>query len=131
MHQHGESVGVRVMPELRQDRFTKEWVFVASEDIKHPHELIVRRTHKPAPSFDPNCPFCPGHENRTALEILRVPSLRAAGHSELFPASSTAWLASNWRVILQAQSKDSASTNSSSKRQIIRSRLLCCRRRSC
>jgi len=57
------------MPELRQDRFTKEWVFVASEDIKHPHELIVRRTQKPAPSFDPNCPFCPGHENRTALEF--------------------------------------------------------------
>jgi hypothetical protein len=39
MHQHGESVGVRVMPELRQDRFTKEWVFVASEDVKRPQEL--------------------------------------------------------------------------------------------
>src|SRR2546422_11307493 len=76
MHQHGESVGVRVMPELRQDRFTKEWVFVASEDIKHPHELIVQRARKPMPSFDPNCPFCPGRENHTAPEILRVPSLK-------------------------------------------------------
>ena len=39
------------MPELRKDRFTKEWVFVASEDIKHPQELIVRRARKPMPSF--------------------------------------------------------------------------------
>ena len=73
------------MPELRQDRFTKEWVFVASEDIKHPHELIVRRTQKPAPSFDPNCPFCPGHENRTALEILRVPSLKGSWTLRVIP----------------------------------------------
>jgi UDPglucose--hexose-1-phosphate uridylyltransferase len=81
------------MPELRQDRFTKEWVFVASEDIKHPQELIARRAQRATPSFDPNCPFCPGHENRTAPEILRVPSPKAAGHSELFPTSSPAWLA--------------------------------------
>jgi hypothetical protein len=41
------------MPELRQDRFTKEWVFVASENITRPQELVVPRQHKSAPSFDP------------------------------------------------------------------------------
>src|SRR5438094_5467965 len=50
-----------------------------------PHELIVRRTQKPAPSFDPNCPFCPGHENRTALEILRVPSLKGSWTLRVIP----------------------------------------------
>src|SRR6266702_2024288 len=89
MHQHGESVGLRVMPELRQDRFTKEWVFVASEDIKHPHELIVRRTQKPAPSFDPNCPFCPGRENHTAPEILRVPSPKGGWTLRVIPRKFT------------------------------------------
>ena len=42
------------MPELRQDRFTKEWVFVASENIQHPQELVVPRARKSVPSFDPN-----------------------------------------------------------------------------
>jgi len=77
------------MPELRQDRFTKEWVFVASEDIKHPHELIVRRTQKPAPSFDPNCPFCPGRENHTAPEILRVPSPKGGWTLRVIPRKFT------------------------------------------
>src|SRR5205814_8617041 len=89
MHRHGESVGVRVMPELRQDRFTKEWVFVASEDIKHPHELIVQRARKPMPSFDPNCPFCPGRENHTAPEILRVPSLKGGCTLRVIPRKFT------------------------------------------
>ncbi len=37
------------MPELRQDRFTKEWVFVASEDIKHPHDegRLDTQSHSP------------------------------------------------------------------------------------
>lgn len=77
------------MPELRQDRFTKEWVFVASEDIKHPQELIARRAQKATPSFDPNCPFCPGHENHTALEILRVPSPKGGWTLRVIPRKFT------------------------------------------
>jgi UDPglucose--hexose-1-phosphate uridylyltransferase len=78
------------MPELRQDRFTKEWVFVASEDIKHPHELIMQRgARMPRPSFDPNCPFCPGHENHTAPEILRVPSPKGGWTLRVIPRKFT------------------------------------------
>jgi UDPglucose--hexose-1-phosphate uridylyltransferase len=73
------------MPELRQDRFTKEWVFVASENIKHPQELVVPRARKSAPSFDPNCPFCPGHESRTSPEILRVPSPKGGWTLRVIP----------------------------------------------
>jgi len=73
------------MPELRRDRFTKEWVFVASENITRPQKLVVPRQHKSAPSFDPNCPFCPGHENRTAPEILRVASPKGGWSLRVLP----------------------------------------------
>ena len=77
------------MPELRQDRFTKEWVFVASEDIKRPQELVARRDRQPMPSFDPDCPVCPGHENRTAAEILRVPSPKGGWTLRVIPRKFT------------------------------------------
>src|SRR6266849_7366993 len=62
------------MPQLRQDRFTKEWVFVATEYVKHPQDLIVKRAEKRLAAFDPYCPFCPGNETQTPPEVLRVSS---------------------------------------------------------
>jgi UDPglucose--hexose-1-phosphate uridylyltransferase len=62
------------MPQLRQDRFTKEWVFVATESAEGPQDLPASRAHKRLPAFDPDCPVCPGNEHRTAPEVLRVPS---------------------------------------------------------
>jgi UDPglucose--hexose-1-phosphate uridylyltransferase len=67
------------MPQLRQDRFTKEWVFVATEYVKHPQDLVVKRTKKRLPAFDPHCPFCPGNEDQTPPEVLRVPSPSKCG----------------------------------------------------
>jgi UDPglucose--hexose-1-phosphate uridylyltransferase len=61
------------MPELRQNRFTKEWVIIATERAKRPEELIRKRELKEVPSFVPGCPFCPGNENLTPPEILRLP----------------------------------------------------------
>src|SRR5271157_714484 len=61
------------MPELRQNFMTKEWVVVATDRAKRPDEMVVHRAAKPAVSFSPNCPFCPGHENQTPPEILRLP----------------------------------------------------------
>src|SRR5438477_1185756 len=60
------------MPELRQNRFTKEWVIIATERAKRPKDMVVLRAARNLPSFDPNCPFCPGNENATPPEILRV-----------------------------------------------------------
>jgi UDPglucose--hexose-1-phosphate uridylyltransferase len=34
--------------------------------------MVVKREHKPLLSYSPNCPFCPGNENLTPPEILRV-----------------------------------------------------------
>lgn len=61
------------MPELRQNFMTKEWVVIATERAKRPDQMAVHRPAKPLPSFSENCPFCPGHENQTPPEILRLP----------------------------------------------------------
>ena len=57
------------MPELRQNRFTKEWVIVATERAKRPEELRVQRDSRPPlPHYSETCPFCPGNENSTPPE---------------------------------------------------------------
>jgi UDPglucose--hexose-1-phosphate uridylyltransferase len=61
------------MPELRQNRFTKEWVIIATERAKRPEELKVNRPEvKPLPSYSPTCPFCPGNEQLAPTEFLRI-----------------------------------------------------------
>ncbi len=61
------------MPELRQNRFTKEWVVIATERAKRPEELALKREPKVVPSFVPSCPFCPGNEKLTPPEVFRLP----------------------------------------------------------
>src|SRR5947209_7021053 len=61
------------MPEMRQNRFTKEWVIIATERAKRPEELKVNRPEvKPLPSYSPTCPFCPGNEQLAPQEFLRI-----------------------------------------------------------
>src|SRR6266576_1662318 len=62
------------MPELRQNFFTKEWVVIATERAKRPEQMIVHREPRPQVSHSPNCPFCPGNENQTPPEVLRLPN---------------------------------------------------------
>jgi UDPglucose--hexose-1-phosphate uridylyltransferase len=58
--------------ELRQDPFTRDWVVIAPGRALRPHQV-------PKPSFaparpsttDPDCPFCPGNEDRTPGEVWR------------------------------------------------------------
>jgi UDPglucose--hexose-1-phosphate uridylyltransferase len=61
------------MSELRQNFMTKEWVVIATERAKRPDQLAVHRPARPAVSYSPNCPFCPGHESQTPPELLRLP----------------------------------------------------------
>ncbi len=61
------------MPEMRQNRFTKEWVVIATERAKRPEELKTKRTDvKPLPKYSPTCPFCPGNEQMSPNEIMRL-----------------------------------------------------------
>jgi UDPglucose--hexose-1-phosphate uridylyltransferase len=52
------------MPELRQNRFTKEWVIMATERARRPEELRVRRDALvQLANYSATCPFCPGNEH--------------------------------------------------------------------
>lgn len=58
---------------IRQDPTTKEWVIIATERATRPDQF--KRNHSPInlPPYQPSCPFCPGNETLTPLEILRLP----------------------------------------------------------
>src|SRR5512146_2342926 len=70
----------RAVPELRQNRFTKEWVIIATERAKRPEELVSKHDPKLLPSYVSTCPFCPGNEKLTPPEVLRVPTDAPDGH---------------------------------------------------
>lgn len=54
------------MSELRQDPTTNDWVIIARERAKRPHEFRRRRnSHSHLPSRKDDCPFCPGNESWT------------------------------------------------------------------
>jgi UDPglucose--hexose-1-phosphate uridylyltransferase len=61
------------VPELRQDRFTKEWVILATERAKRGGEAKAKRVPKPLPQHDEKCPFCPGNEAMTPAAVLEIP----------------------------------------------------------
>ncbi len=61
------------MPELRQNIITREWVIIAKERARRPHQFV--RPPKPAtplPAYEPECPFCIGNEHMTVRETYRV-----------------------------------------------------------
>jgi UDPglucose--hexose-1-phosphate uridylyltransferase len=58
------------MPILRQDASTKEWVIMATERAKRPHEFAQARAEKGNEEAVKSCPFCPGSEDRTPPEVL-------------------------------------------------------------
>lgn len=59
------------MPELRQDIVTGQWVVVAMERAKRPSDF-KKLESKVSPSGPADCPFCPGHEMMTPLELFAV-----------------------------------------------------------
>ncbi len=61
------------MSTLRQDPTTRQWVILAPLRSDRPHESPTARRPE-VPSFDALCPFCPGNEDQTPPEILRVPA---------------------------------------------------------
>lgn len=59
-------------PELRQDPFTRDWVVIAPGRALRPHSAPEPAAPPPQPSgTDPDCPFCPGNEDRIPPEVWR------------------------------------------------------------
>ncbi len=66
------------MPELRQDPTTKDWIILATERAKRPHDFRSPAARAAQPAFDEHCPFCPGHETSTPPAVLAYPDSGAA-----------------------------------------------------
>jgi UDPglucose--hexose-1-phosphate uridylyltransferase len=60
------------MPELRLNLITREWVIIATERAKRPDEFRKLKNKKIIQEYLDTCPFCPGNEDRTPEEIMRI-----------------------------------------------------------
>ncbi len=57
------------MSELRQDPITKDWVIIATDRARRPHEFRSRERCPEVSSPAKVCPFCPGNEGMTPCEV--------------------------------------------------------------
>lgn len=62
------------MPELRQNIITRHWVIIATERASRPDDFSRKEQRAALPSHVPTCPFCPGNEEKTPAETLRLPN---------------------------------------------------------
>jgi len=79
---------------IRQDPTTKEWVIIAAERKRRPHEYNQRAKSRPLNKEHGPCPFCPGQESSTPEEIFRIPDSEGTGWavrvtSNKYPALGT------------------------------------------
>lgn len=60
------------MSEFRQNPATGEWVVIATERAKRPHQFVRRKEDvRVLAPYDAKCPFCPGNESMTPPEVVR------------------------------------------------------------
>lgn len=64
---------------IRQDPTTKEWVILATERAKRPHEFRRPSGFRDGQTRSASCPFCPGNEGSTPGEVFRIPDETSAG----------------------------------------------------
>jgi UDPglucose--hexose-1-phosphate uridylyltransferase len=60
------------MSELRLNLLTREWVVIATERAHRPRDYISERVRPPLPPYLKSCPFCPGNEDKTRDEYMRL-----------------------------------------------------------
>jgi UDPglucose--hexose-1-phosphate uridylyltransferase len=65
------------MSEIRQDVTTNEWVIMATDRARRPHDFAHEEKESP-PEYSDKCPFCPGSEGKTPPEVL---AYRKDGHA--------------------------------------------------
>lgn len=60
--------------EIRQNKITKQWVIYAPSRYMRPNEFQQSEKRKgKLPEFDPDCPFCPGNEEKLPSIISQIP----------------------------------------------------------
>jgi UDPglucose--hexose-1-phosphate uridylyltransferase len=60
------------MPAIRQDPTTHEWVIIATERARRPHDFQRDALPPAVEAYDPKCPFCPGNEHLTPPEDFAI-----------------------------------------------------------
>jgi UDPglucose--hexose-1-phosphate uridylyltransferase len=61
------------MSEIRQNIITRDWVIMATERAKRPHEFVNAKKERPVlPEYKENCPFCIGNEAQATKEFVRI-----------------------------------------------------------
>lgn len=60
------------MTELRLNLVTREWVIIAQNRARRPEDFKGILSRKSLPEYLKGCPFCPGNEEKTPRECLRV-----------------------------------------------------------
>jgi len=65
--------------ELRRNPLTHEWVVIAAARSGRPDEYVAGSSRPRRPARDPECPFCPGNEERTPPTILALPGPSGTG----------------------------------------------------
>lgn len=60
------------MPEFRFNILTQEWVIIATERAKRPMAFAQTAGRMNLPQWEQTCPFCPGNENATNVEVHRL-----------------------------------------------------------
>lgn len=61
------------MSELRYNIINREWVVIATERAKRPHDFVKpQKDALPIPEFRQDCPFCPGKEGDLSDETFRI-----------------------------------------------------------
>jgi UDPglucose--hexose-1-phosphate uridylyltransferase len=59
--------------ELRYNIINREWVVIATERAKRPHDFVKsQKDVLPIPEFRQDCPFCPGNEGDLSDETFRI-----------------------------------------------------------
>jgi UDPglucose--hexose-1-phosphate uridylyltransferase len=64
---------------IRQDPTTKEWVIIATDRAKRPHDFAPAGEPRRSGPHEASCPFCPGNEASTPAEVLRIPDPEGSG----------------------------------------------------
>ncbi|MCK4739509.1 MAG: galactose-1-phosphate uridylyltransferase [Deltaproteobacteria bacterium] len=60
------------MPELRLNLVTREWVIISTKRAIRPDDFRGSNNGLPLAEFVESCPFCPGNEEKTPPESLRI-----------------------------------------------------------
>ena len=61
-----------MMPEVRLNSITGDWVIIAAERAKRPEEFARKKEKKDLPVHVETCPFCAGNEHLTPSEAFRI-----------------------------------------------------------